>query len=50
MVVNEAMTGIPVADFQPAAEFYERLFDRAPDFVASEGREVLWQVRGLAWI
>jgi catechol 2,3-dioxygenase-like lactoylglutathione lyase family enzyme len=42
------MTAIPVADFKPAAEFYERLLGRAPDFVAIEGREVLWQVR--AWI
>lgn len=31
---NEVMTGTPVADFQPAAEFYGRLLGRAPDFVA----------------
>jgi hypothetical protein len=47
---NEVTTGIPVADFKPAAEFYERLLGRAPDFVAIEGCEVLWQVRDLAWI
>lgn len=39
-----------MADFKPAAEFYERLLGRAPDFVAIEGRDVLWQVRDLAWI
>jgi hypothetical protein len=47
---NEVMTGIPVSDFEPAAEFYVRLLGRAPDVVAVEGREVLWQVRDLAWI
>jgi predicted enzyme related to lactoylglutathione lyase len=47
---NEVMTGIPVSDFKPAADFYERLLGRAPDFVAIEGREVLWQVRDVAWI
>src|SRR6478672_9531896 len=47
---NEVMTGIPVSDFQPAAEFYVRLLGRAPDVVANEGREVLWQVRDVAWI
>jgi catechol 2,3-dioxygenase-like lactoylglutathione lyase family enzyme len=47
---HHVMTGIPVADFEPAAEFYARLLGRKPDVVASEGREVLWQVRDLAWI
>jgi hypothetical protein len=39
---NEVMTGIPVAGFQPAAEFCMRHLRLAPDFVAIEGREVLW--------
>jgi hypothetical protein len=47
---NELMTGIPVSDFEPAAAFYERVLGRAPDFVAIEVREVLWQVSDLAWI
>ena len=40
---NEVMTGIPVAHFGPAADFYARVLGRAPDFVAMKGREVLWQ-------
>jgi hypothetical protein len=45
VIGNEVMTGIQGADFQPAAECYGRLLGRAPEFVAIEGREVLWQVR-----
>ena len=42
------MTEIPRVGIWAGGRVYERLLDRAPDFVAIEGREVLWQVRDLA--
>src|SRR3954470_11011619 len=41
--------GIPVRDFEAAAHWYERLFDRAPD-MRPHDHEACWKLTDGAWI
>jgi catechol 2,3-dioxygenase-like lactoylglutathione lyase family enzyme len=41
--------GLPVADLQPALEWYERLLGRPPDMRPNE-REATWQLADAGWV
>ncbi|HET8672841.1 MAG TPA: VOC family protein [Thermoleophilaceae bacterium] len=44
-----AFTGIPVADLDPALEWYERFMGRAPDMRPHDG-EAAWQLTQSGWM
>ena len=44
-----AFTGLPVAEYEPAREWYERLFGRAPEMLPREG-EAVWQLTEAGWV
>ena len=44
MAVNHVFAGIPVADYDAALAWYERLLGRLPDVIVKEN-EVMWQRR-----
>ena len=41
--------GVPVTDFDAAAQWYERLLDAPPDMLPKEG-EACWKLTDEAWI
>jgi hypothetical protein len=47
--VSVLFGGIPVRDFEAAAQWYERLFDRPPDMRPHE-HEACWKLTDEAWI
>ncbi len=49
MAITEFFAGIPVADFESALAWYERLWGRAPDFIPEPG-EAVWQISEHAWV
>ena len=49
MNISVAFTGIPVADYQAACEWYQRLMGRSPDMVPHES-EVVWQLSETGWL
>lgn len=49
MGINDLFAGIPVADYESAAAWYERLFGCPPDFFPNSN-EAVWQVAGNGWV
>jgi hypothetical protein len=49
MDVDVGFTGVPVSALVHGRDFFERLFGRPADIVASED-EVLWRVADSAWL
>jgi predicted enzyme related to lactoylglutathione lyase len=49
MAIDFLFAGIPVADFDAARPWYERLVGRAPDMLPKEG-EACWQLTETGWI
>jgi predicted enzyme related to lactoylglutathione lyase len=49
MPIDIAFAGVPVAAYDTALPWYERLFGRPPDVVVKED-ESMWQVAEKAWI
>ena len=49
MAVNHVFAGIPVADYDPALAWYERLLGRPPDIIVTDN-EAVWQVADRGWI
>ena len=49
MDATHVFAGIPVADFDRAKRWYERLFGREADLVPHE-TEVAWQLTGNGWV
>jgi hypothetical protein len=49
LAFTEFFAGIPVANFDAATAWYERLWDKAPDFYPEPG-EAVWQIREHAWV
>jgi catechol 2,3-dioxygenase-like lactoylglutathione lyase family enzyme len=48
-LVTMLFSGIPVRDYERAAEWYERLLGRPPDMLPKEG-EAVWKLAESAWI
>jgi predicted enzyme related to lactoylglutathione lyase len=48
-VIQHVFAGVPVADFERAVPFYERLFGRPPDVIV-HASEVMWQLAGSGWV
>lgn len=49
MAFTVAFSGVPVANLDPALEWYERFMGRPPDMRPHEG-EAAWQLREGAWM
>jgi len=49
LAINHVFAGIPVADYDAALAWYERLLGRPPDVIVTEN-EAMWQVADTAWI
>ena len=49
LAFTEFFAGIPVANFDAATAWYERLWGKAPDFYPEPG-EAVWQIREHAWV
>lgn len=49
MGLTAFFAGVPVADFDAARQWYERLMGAPPDFLPKED-EAVWQVDGAGWI
>jgi predicted enzyme related to lactoylglutathione lyase len=49
MAVSYLFAGIPVADYDAARPWYERLIGRAPDMLPHD-REAAWQLSETGWI
>ena len=49
MAVSYLFAGIPVADYDTARPWYERLIGRAPDMLP-HAREAAWQLSETGWI
>jgi predicted enzyme related to lactoylglutathione lyase len=49
LAINVLFAGIPVADLQPAIEWYERLLGGPPDMSPNE-IERAWKLTGETWI
>jgi predicted enzyme related to lactoylglutathione lyase len=49
LAINHVFTGIPVADYDAALMWYERLLGRSPDVIVKEN-EAMWQVAETGWI
>ena len=49
MAVTFVFAGIPVADYDAARPWYERLIGRAPDMLPHD-REAAWQLSETGWI
>jgi predicted enzyme related to lactoylglutathione lyase len=47
--INDVFAGVPVADYESAVAWYERLFGRAPDFFPHD-HEAVWQGAGNGWV
>jgi glyoxylase I family protein len=50
MSVDHVLAVIPVADFEAAHDWYERLFGRPADNLPMEGRLVEWRVTDSGWV
>jgi predicted enzyme related to lactoylglutathione lyase len=49
LAVSHVFAGIPVADYDAALAWYERLLGRPPDVVVTD-KEAMWQVAETGWI
>ena len=49
MAVSHVFAGIPVADYDAALAWYERLLGRPPDVIVTDN-EAMWQVANTGWI
>jgi predicted enzyme related to lactoylglutathione lyase len=49
LAINHVFTGIPVADYDAALAWYERLLGRSPDVIVTDN-EAMWQVADTGWI
>jgi catechol 2,3-dioxygenase-like lactoylglutathione lyase family enzyme len=49
VAIKHLFAGVPVADFGPAAEWYERLLGRPPDMRPHQA-EAVWQLGADSWI
>jgi glyoxylase I family protein len=50
MSIDHVLAVIPVADFEAAHAWYERLFGRLADNLPMEGRLVEWRVTDSGWV
>lgn len=50
MSIDHVLAVVPVADFEAAHAWYERLFGRPADNLPMEGRLVEWRVTGSGWV
>ena len=48
-MIQAVFAGLPVADFDAAIEFYERLFGRPADLVPKEG-DSAWRLADPGWV
>jgi catechol 2,3-dioxygenase-like lactoylglutathione lyase family enzyme len=49
LAVNHVFAGVPVADYDAALAWYERLLGRPPDVIVKEN-EAMWQIAETGWI
>ena len=49
MAITHVFAGIPVADYDSALAWYERLLGRPPDVIVTD-KEAMWQVADTRWI
>jgi predicted enzyme related to lactoylglutathione lyase len=49
VAIQHVFAGVPVADFERAVPFYERLFGRPADVIPHE-TEVMWELAGAGWV
>jgi predicted enzyme related to lactoylglutathione lyase len=49
LAVHHIFAGIPVADYDAALAWYERLLGRPPDVIVTDN-EAMWQVAETGWI
>jgi len=50
MSIDHVLAVVPVADFDAAHDWYERLFGRPPDNLPMPGRLVEWRITDGGWI
>jgi glyoxylase I family protein len=50
MSIDHVLAVVPVADFEAAHAWYERLFGRPADNLPMEGRLVEWRVTDSGWV
>jgi glyoxylase I family protein len=50
MSIEHVLAVVPVADFEAAHAWYERLFGRPADNLPMEGRLVEWRVTDSGWV
>lgn len=50
MTIEHVLAVVPVADFDAAHTWYERLFGRPADNLPMEGRLVEWRVTETGWV
>jgi hypothetical protein len=50
MSIDHVLAVVPVADFEAAHVWYERLFSRPADNLPMEGRLVEWRVTDSGWV
>lgn len=50
MSIDHVLAVVPVADFDAARAWYERLFGRPADNLPMEGRLVEWRVTDSGWV
>ena len=50
MTIEHVLAVVPVADFDAAYAWYERLFGRPADNLPMEGRLVEWRMTETAWV
>jgi catechol 2,3-dioxygenase-like lactoylglutathione lyase family enzyme len=49
LAISHVFAGIPVADYDAALAWYERLLGRPPDVIVRDN-EAMWQVTDTGWI
>ena len=49
MAISHVFAGIPVADYDAALAWYERLLGRPPDVIVAE-HEAMWPLANTGWI
>jgi glyoxylase I family protein len=50
MTIEHVLAVVPVADFETARAWYERLFDRPADNLPMPGQLVEWRVTETGWV
>ncbi len=50
MSIDHVLAVVPVADFEAAHAWYERLFGRPADNLPMDGRPVEWRVTDSGWV